>query len=616
MNAVSSLFVAAPQPLGSPRARLLSLIAIWLAASAIAIFFALVLQDSTTISGVYLPRGNDSFYHARRILDAAIGSRGFYQFDDHLQVPEGTWIPWPWGYDYLMAKATQVALWLQPGLDPMKFISYVPVAFVLVNAALFLAATGALGLSFGMRAVAMLAFALSPLTQLLHAIGMIDHHYVEHTFVLLTIWLGLRWFERPEDQARAAALGATLGIAPAFHNGLFILQLCPLASVFVLWLRDKTPPLRALSAFGIGLVALTQLIVIPSEPFRHGMFEFGLLSWFHVYVAVCTCATMLYMGRWQRSRRHLAVLCGLAALLALPIAGQALSGASFLSGRFSVLGEIAEAQSPYRLFTDTFGPAATLSYYSCLLLAAPLLLPYYGYRVLRESDPKRLYFAVFTVFGLSLLGAQLRLHYYGFFVLVCAGLVLIDRLRERWRWNAGMVFVGTLAAVALAYQPSLRHRLFTVYAPGAEVGYGTMFPLFLELGRLCAEDPGVVLASHDDGSAILFHTQCSVIANNFILRPADATHIEEVHRLMTLSPEQMHAQRPDIKYLFLRVRDFSSANTNWREPRPDNPMGKALFLDDSPPKGFELIRTIRLHVNPADEGYTYARLYKVTDAAP
>src|SRR6187455_2686482 len=85
-------------------------LAIWSLGSLIAIFFALLVSDSTIVGGLYLPRTNDSFYHARRILDAAVGTRGFYQFDDRLHVPEGTWIPWPWAYDYLMAKATQLAL--------------------------------------------------------------------------------------------------------------------------------------------------------------------------------------------------------------------------------------------------------------------------------------------------------------------------------------------------------------------------------------------------------------------------------------------------------------------------------------------------------------------------
>ena len=134
----------------------------------------------------------------------------------------------------------------------------------------------------------MLCFALSPLTQFLHAIGMIDHHYIEHTFVLATIWLGLRWFENPASTARAVALGATLGLACAFHNGLFILQLVPLTAVFVLWVRNTAPPRAALRGFAVALLVTTQLILLPSEPYRRLMFEFGLLSWFHFYIAVCT----------------------------------------------------------------------------------------------------------------------------------------------------------------------------------------------------------------------------------------------------------------------------------------------------------------------------------------
>ena len=64
-------------------------IGVWLGATLIAVFFALLLRDSAIIDGVYLPRTNDSLYHARRILDAAVGSRGFYQFDERLHAPDG-----------------------------------------------------------------------------------------------------------------------------------------------------------------------------------------------------------------------------------------------------------------------------------------------------------------------------------------------------------------------------------------------------------------------------------------------------------------------------------------------------------------------------------------------
>ena len=122
-------------------------IALWLVASLIALFFALVLRDSTIVGDAYIPRGNDSFYHARRILDAAIGARGFYQFDERLHAPDGAWVGWPWAYDYLMAQATRVTLWANPLLDPMVASVYVPVAWIFVNSALFLAAAGAIGLS-------------------------------------------------------------------------------------------------------------------------------------------------------------------------------------------------------------------------------------------------------------------------------------------------------------------------------------------------------------------------------------------------------------------------------------------------------------------------------------
>src|SRR5688572_27378209 len=182
MRAVAASPVLRPSDRVRPRILTLTVtIGIWSIAALVALFFAVISKESSLLDGHWLPRANDSFYHARRILDAAVGTRGFYQFDERLQVPEGAWISWPWGYDYLMAKATQLALWFAPSLDPMAFIAYVPVAWILVNAALFMAAAGTVGLSTEMRALAMFCFAFSPLTQMLHSIGMVDHHYVEHT---------------------------------------------------------------------------------------------------------------------------------------------------------------------------------------------------------------------------------------------------------------------------------------------------------------------------------------------------------------------------------------------------------------------------------------------------
>jgi hypothetical protein len=586
-------------------------LAIWLIASAVAVFFSLVLSDSTILGEFYVPRTNDSFYHARRILDAAVGTRGFYQFDDRLQVPEGAWISWPWAYDWLMAKATGLAVWLVPSLDPMAFISYVPVAWILVNAALFLAVAGALGLPQEMRALVMFCFALSPLTQLLHSIGMVDHHYIEHTFVLLNAWLGLRWFKQPDDGRQAVALAITLGAATAFHNGLFILQLVTLATVFMLWLRGRAPAPIVLRKFSAALVATTLLVLLPSEPFRNGMFEFGLHSWFHLYVAVCTAAALAFMAWRPASRGGVIALVALSATLAVPLGTQLVSGAGFLSGTFSILDQVTEVQSPYKMFMDTFGPIFTAGYYSWLLVLAPALLAFYGFRLLKERKPERLFYAVLVTLGLALLLDQMRLHHFGYFALVTGPILLLDQLRARLRWHRGIVFVGSFAALVLAFQPALRERLLIHYAPSSDPEYASAFSLFLELNSLCSKDPGTVLASTDDGSPILFHSECSVIANNFILRADDAAHIDEVNRLMLLPPEQIRAQRPDIKYLLVRARDFSIVQDDVAYLVAESPIAKQLFIDPEPPAGFELIKTVRRRLDEQGPAGTYAKLFKV-----
>lgn len=598
----------------NPRNRTWVAVLLWLGASAIAIFFALLVSDSTLVDGTYLPRGNDSFYHARRILDAAVGARGFYQFDERLHVPDGTWIPWPWGYDWLMAKATQLALFIAPNIDPVGLMAYVPVFWVLVNAALFLLAARTIGLTEEMQVIALLCFAISPLTQLLHSIGMVDHHYVEHTFVLLTIWLGLRWFERPNDERRAGTLGCTLALAIAFHSGLFVLQLLPLTTVAILWLRGATPSAPALRSFVVALLLTTQLVLLPSEPYRQGLFEFGLLSWFHFYAAVCSSAALAFMAWHPFSRGSLMGLALLCLALIAPLGGQLIGGAGFLTGSFSVLDLVIEVHSPYRLFTETYGPVQTASYYSWLMLGAPILLAWFAYRTAREERPERLYYAVAVVFGLTLSLMQLRLHYFGFLVFVTSTLLLVDELRMRRGWHRGVVFAATLGVTVLAYQPALRERLFVVYAPAADSEYAAALPIFQDLGTLCADDPGVVLANSNDGSPILFHSDCSVISNNFILRPEDERHLNEIGRLMRLPPAEIRAQRPDIKYVFVRAASFSIVQDDTEHLVGDIPIAQQLFLDASPPPGFTLIRTIvRDLENKADS--IYARLYKIDASA-
>lgn len=584
-------------------------ILLWLGATAIGIFLSLIVIDAAYIDGEYIPTGNDSFYHARRMLDTAIGERGFYQFDERIHVPDGSWIPWPWAFDYLMGQAAALAIWLRPSMDPLAFLSYVPVFWLAVNAALFLAAAGRAGLELPQRALAMLAFALAPFVQLMHMVGRVDHHFAEFTFVLLVTWLGLRWFSASRDRASAIGLGLALGLAPGFHNGLFILQIPLLVCVGILWLRGERLPRHNLHALAVALMAATLLVVLPSEPFRQGLFEFGLLSWFHLYAAACTSVVLVFTGWRECDKISLAMLAGICVLLALPLLGQLTHGAAFLSRDISILENVIEATSPFELFFGQFGPLWTVAHYSWLLLIAPLLLVYYLWCASRRSAPRDLFFAVMTIFGLAFLLAQFRFYYFGLFGLIVGSLLVVQRLSARLKWDRGLVVVGLLAVLLVAYQPPLRQKLFDVYALGAAPLYERARPIFLDLAERCARDPGVILADEHDGNYLLFHTECSVISNNFILTLEDERKIEQIGDMMRLSPDALREFEPDVKYVLLRAKDFLVVRDGKIEIASNAPLGTALLSDAELPDGFELIRTIWVPRDGKPE--LYARAFVV-----
>jgi hypothetical protein len=241
---------------------------------------------------------------------------------------------------------------------------------------------------------------------------------------------------------------------------------------------------------------------------------------------------------------------------------------------------------------------------------------YFGYRVFRERRAVELYFAVAVVFGLLLLLDQWRLHYFGFFGLVIGALTILADLAARRFWHRGKTFVVTFAVIAIAYQPALRGRLFALDVPGGDFGYANTTSAYRELNQRCAEDPGTVLASTSDGAAILFHSECSVIATNFILTDADVRHIGEVERLMQLSPAEIRAQRPDVKYLLVRALDFTVPDGENVRLVDSNPIVRELLLSDTPPEGLTLLKNIVFATGDGSAGQVYARLFKVFPGTP
>ncbi len=285
-----------PAPTGALRTVLL-----WLFASTVAFTLAMHGLSGALIDGVYIPADHDSFYHARRILAALAAPWQLVQFDPRIHAPEGSWVTWPWAYDTLMAALARSALLFMPAQQPLAVLDTIAPLAVTLSTALVLGCARQLGLRFALQVAAVMSFALAALTRDLHRVGMLDHHYVEHIFVLATLYCGLRWCRQLNDTGAARWLGVVLGLAPAFHNGDFILQVPVLATLAVLWWRHALPP-RAAMQFAGALLFTTALMLLPSQPFRLGMFSYTLHSWFHLYVAAGSAGTVAWMC-WRPANR-------------------------------------------------------------------------------------------------------------------------------------------------------------------------------------------------------------------------------------------------------------------------------------------------------------------------
>lgn len=524
----------------------------WLFAATFAVFACSLLYPSVHLGNEFLPLGNDSFYHARRILDTAANPSAFYEFDPKIHAPEGSLLTWPWGYDYLLGWIVRIAVKLGFSGPPIEFLIWIPVAAVVIPVGLMMLIARRLSLSVWSTGLAALCVAFSPLTQGLNAVGQIDHHYAEYIFVLATIALGLRWFARPDERRGAAALGVVLGIAPAIHNGLFILQLPVLGLMVLWWLQGIQVPRRAALVFSGALLVATLAVLIPSLPFRLGRFEYYTLSWFHLYAAVGTAMACAVLSLVPRTKRNLALIAvGMAVYLA-PLAHQMLMAQGFLAGTTRRLDVISEMRSIRQMAQGPDGIRFVSALYTPFLWLWPFTVGLCAYRAWVERRSERLFFWIFAIAGLTLLVMQFRLHYFGSFALVLPWLVLVEERVRRWPERRKLAMLGTSLAILLMYTFSLRYALPSFPSIAGDVDIPAMRPLLADLHDACAKDPGIVLADNDLGHYIRYFTDCSVIANNFLLTKQHADKIDLADHLLSLHAEQLPKEAPYVRYVMLR----------------------------------------------------------------
>jgi hypothetical protein len=400
-----------------------------------------------------------------------------------------------------------------------------------------------------------------------------------------------------------------------FHNGLFILQIPVLLCFLVLWLRGQMPGIQSLNRFAAALFASTLLILLPSEPFRDMQFEFWTLSWFHLYVVSCSAIGTLFLGHRPLNMRNAGLLLALLIVLIMPLFAKILIGAAFLGGKLIILDEISEAISPIARLNDVGGLAWLSAFYSYLIFLSPVLIAVFGIRVVRIKEPMTVFFSIFVVLGLLLLLTQIRFSPYGTWALVIPPALLVQEISRRFGFSMLATAAVALLIVAIVFQPPLKHRLIRKYPAGMDVQYAAARSLFKSLAKSCAEDPGVVLSYNDDGHYIRYHTDCSVISNNFIMTPFHEKKILEARSMLQLDPEQFLEQIHNVKYLFVRMYGSFEEGPNGFQASPiervvsrNAPLFVALTFADELPSEYHLIDEI-----PVGGGrdFAYARIYKI-----
>jgi hypothetical protein len=594
---------------------------LWLLIGLIAAGVCSLTWTSAHFGDEYVPFSNDSFYHARRILDTVADPASFYQFDSKIHAPEGSVIVWPWAYDYAMAWLVRAGLALGVSDSPIGILVWLPVLATFVSMGLLLLLARRLGLTGPFIVIAGLATALLPLTQYMHSVGQIDHHYAEYIFVLATLACGLRWLQRPDDARAAIIIGVVLGAAPIINNGLFILQLPVLATLLLLWLQDTRMPLRSALLFAGALPLTTLAIVIPSLPFRLGLFEYYTLSWFHLYVAFGSAAVAVALAAFSRNKRNVALLAGGAVVLLLPLVHQIVLVHGFLGAKIERLDSIAEMRALPPMLLTADGRSGLAKMYSLLVFLTPATAIYCAWRGWRERTTPRLLFWIACLCGLTLMLMQVRLQYFGSFVLYLPLLVLAQACSKRWEQRNKLVVLSTSLVFLLAYWMCARYTLIAPLPVGGDPNFRAMRPILEDLRKACAQDPGIVLADNDAGHMIRYYTECSVIANNFLLTPQHEQKIRQIDYLTSVPANAFPGVAPFVRYIFVRPLSVirGQHETSYMSfSRRRAPLINDLLLKplDQVPSNYELIEQAALAYSNMEGAVPFMRLYKMNPVAP
>jgi hypothetical protein len=516
-------------------------------------FSALAMLSGGYTDGEFLPSNPDAFYHARRILDSLFSGSPVIQFDPRIHVPEGSWLTWPWGFDTLLTSITRLFGPYASEAQANRVLMNIPPVAVPIAVGLVVIIARQLALPFLLTLLFVMGFSALPLVYMQFAVGNIDHHFAELLWTLGTLSAGIWFFsaERPSYGA-GITLGCVLGSALAIHNGLFILQI-PIAATFGLfWLRGIPLPHRSqVITFGAAFLTVTLLVCLPSEAWQRGFFEFYTLSWFHFYIAACVAAFSTLLVMIERNTRNVVIVLLSAAAAVLPIIGTLSLAGEFVSGQLDSIRGIFEARSPYALYRELGGSMSTRFISWLLWLTGPMLLLNIWW-IFRRKDPALQFVAISGAMGLALMQTQFRFSVFGDVPMLLTPVLAVRLLGESRPELRRIALAVCCALFAVAFYPTFANWQAR-YTLGGNDTYAYVRSTFPVLKQSCAQRPGIVLGDIDTGHWVSYHSQCSVIADVFLLTPQHAAKRIESARLLAMSPAELLTAKPEVRYVFAHL---------------------------------------------------------------
>jgi hypothetical protein len=349
-------------------------------------------------------------------------------------------------------------------------------------------------------------------------------------------------------------------------------------------------------------------------PVRLGRFEYYTLSWFHLYVAFGTASIALVLTLPPRTRRSVLVLLATGTLLLIPLIQQALSAGSFLAGTSIRLDEIYEMRSLLEQIQQPNGPRHVSAAYSLFVWLLPVTLLVCIYKGWRERRSGRLFFWLSCVGGLAMLTMQYRMQYFGSFALYIPWIIVAEDLASRREEQRRIVMLAVSLIAMLLYYHPLRYQLVAPWLPANDSAFSTLRPILTSLKEACARNPGVVLADNDAGHYIRYYTECSVIANNFLLTKQHGDKIREMDRLMALHAEELPHAAPYVKYVLVRPINIIRLKADDFRYVSYSPGKSTLVLEllmepvETIDRRFKLLDEILL---PESKNIPYARLFEI-----